>query len=110
MLRCLEGYFKQPRRTEDEKIPYFRRMREIFGELHYLAGVTFVPDFRHPHKSPALRSISVLMRAEWEELAHFDEGDQELEMILELIKENDGLDLLPEFYRDLRVSNPFYIF
>ena len=105
VLRCLEDYFRQPRRSEDEKLPFYLRMREIFGEFHNLAGVGFVPSFRHPHKSPTLQSISTLLTADWEHLSQFDEGDMELEMIIELIKENDGLDVLPKFYRDLQVNN-----
>lgn len=104
ILRCLEDYFRQPKRTEEEKLPFFQRMREIFGEFRSLVGVGFVPSFRHPHKSPTLQSISTLLTVDWEHLSQFDEGDMELEMIIELIKENDGLDVLPEFYRDLRVS------
>ena len=106
ILQCLEGYFRTPLRTDSEKLPYIQRMREIFGNFHHRLGFGFIPDFRNPHSSLQLQSLATLWTVDWETLSQYDDNDAELDMIVGLIKENDSLDVLNDFYLSLKVCNP----
>ena len=103
VIRCLEGFYRTPLRTDADRLPYYQQMREIFGEFDHLLGLSFVPDFRHPHLSLQLQSVASLLAADWVALAQYDDNDSELDMIVGLIKENDSLDVLSDFYLSLKV-------
>ena len=104
MIRAVEGFYREHPNGGRPDIGVLGLIQDILGDISRELRAGFVPSFSNNLKTPALKSVATMFTMDWEQLALYEPQDAELDMIICLVKEGRGLDIIPEFYARLRVS------